>query len=165
MTRPVVTIGEDAIAQACHEGVALLLKSLRLQDHSAPRNLGDELLHKVSGIGAELAVADHLRLSWRSQIGAGFGRPDLPYGIEVKGRRSAGSDIGLQPTITRWNLAPIYVLVWGTLPEYQIVGWISGDTIRDHWDQMKVSNWGCHWVPWQALEPIETIPIPTAADR
>lgn len=92
-------------------------------DHAMARN--------IEAAGAELAVAKFLQRYWHPGVNR-FRDPDVAPNVEV---RQTTLDSG-RLIIRKRSADPMrrYVLVRGTMPTFEVVGWIWGrDGMREEW--------------------------------
>ena len=98
---------------------------------AARQTPGVNAWHSVNGTGGELAAARALGLYWPGSVDAGHAA-DIGVNGQVRTREEgAHMDLCVRPTDPPEH---VYVLVIGTLPDYEVVGWIRGtDATRDEW--------------------------------
>jgi hypothetical protein len=78
----------------------------------------------IEGACAELAVSRALDLSWSGIPLATWHGPDVGADIQVRYRPNPDQpDLGLRPTD---DPSHRYILVHGSLPDYELVGWCYG---------------------------------------
>ena len=110
----------------------------------------DSIYGDIDAVGAEQAVAKFLNRYWLAGVNT-HQLADVAPDIEVRQTPHANGRLCIRPD----KLQPErpYVLVRGTMPDYEIVGWIRGkDARRDEWiDDPNKRGKSAYYVPASAL--------------
>lgn len=106
--------------------------------------------------GSEIAVAKALGCYWPPSWNADKNAPDIPPDIQVRWTTHHAGKLILRDG----DPAGRYVLVRGTTPSFELVGWLPSDTAMN---ALWLTNFGrpdrpeCYAVPNDALNPINTL--------
>lgn len=136
-----------------------LNESLNLEGRNKAPKKGEKALkmHLLGCIG-EIAVAEYLGLQDHLFVNkmAIRGSADLPGNIEVKTRGKHGYDLLVQLSDSPSKIFVLATYEQGAIAK--IVGWITGDNaIQKGVVRELVSGRKCLVVPWQKLNPVETL--------
>lgn len=107
----------------------------------------------VESCASELIVARTLGVWWTPWARRpGFVFADVGSRVQVRRRKKEG-----------WNLLmhredsddQVYVLVYGAIPNFEIVGWIAGHEGKDerYWGDPYSTGRPCFWIPQVDLNP------------
>jgi hypothetical protein len=108
--------------------------------------------------GSEIAVAKALGLYWPPSWNADKEAPDIPPDIQVRWTTHHAGKLILRDG----DPAGRYVLVRGTTPEFELIGWASSE---DAMQPDYLTNFGrtdappCFAVPNDCLNPISTLEV------
>jgi hypothetical protein len=136
---------EHELAAFC--GVMRIVESLRMGlkhlDWSGDQNLND-----IQSAGAEMAVAKVLNRYWCAGVNA-FKDPDVGRNIEVRCTKYANGKLAIRE---RDNNDRPFVLVRGSLPTFEVVGWIyARDAKQEQWKNDPNGDGEVYMVPETAL--------------
>lgn len=113
------------------------------------------LANDIDAVGAELAVAKHTGRYWPAHIYR-FVEPDIPPDIEVRHGTRPDSHL-----IVRANDYDDrrFVLVTGTMPDFELVGWMGGsDAKRPEWRKDPNGDGKpCYMVPQSSLNNVSLL--------
>jgi hypothetical protein len=147
------------VEQAIYVGARRESEALK---DNRPKNWKASDDEKISSIdnhmqsaGAEKAVAKRLNINWHASINTFKDGPaDVGEGIEVRYARKKG-----RLKVTKDDHDDRYfVLVWGELPNYEIVGFIRGkDAKQDQFLDDPKGYGEAYFVPPQYLRPFEQL--------
>jgi hypothetical protein len=135
--------------------VAVLKRSISLTRGYRPRYGydGDPGLSEVGGVFAEMAAAKYLNRYWMPSLRfQRNGEHDVDR-YEVRGTNRRDGCLILRPedADNSW-----FILVVGSPPHVQIVGWILGGAgKRDEWRRQPNGRPAAYFVPQSALTPAE----------
>jgi len=108
----------------------------------------------IEGACGEMAFAKCSGLYWSASINTFKNGGDVGN-IQVRTRSRADYDLIVRPDERDDDK---FVLVTGTAPSYQVVGWIrGGDAKRETWKQTYGNRPPAFFVPKHELRPIEEI--------
>jgi len=130
--RRIVTLEWYEVELAVFIGKTRFVEALKTGRFKPTFREGDPALNDIEAAGAEMAVAKHCGRYWTAYVG-GNGRnvADVSPNIEVRRATSSTGPLIIRPGD---HVASPYVLVRGSMPNYEIVGWIrGGDGMRDEW--------------------------------
>ena len=114
---------------------------------------GNGWAEHIEGAMGELVVAKVLDIYWDGSVNT-FSRSDLP-GIEVRTRSKGDYELIVRPHDSDES---VFVLVTGKCPIYVVRGWIKGrDAKRPEWLKEHGSRPPAHFVPQEALKPVEAL--------
>lgn len=154
MTTVRLSAQEAMIAIEVGGRLELRARLKRYRDHYPPVNGRDGFRQHIEGAGAELAVAKYLGRYWSAADLDTFAGPDITPAIGVRLRQTGGTDLGIHSTEDDDELA--LVLVYGSLPVYDLVGWIrAGDGKRPEWVAPHID--GLYFCPPSALRPLDEL--------
>lgn len=120
-----------------------------------PKTGSDPLENHIESAGAEKAVGKLLNLDWHASVNTfGEGCADVGESIEVRYRRN------LYDLIVRDHDPEdrIYVLVWGEMPKYVVMGWMWGSDAKKPEFRANHGDHGpAFFVPAKHLHPVEEL--------
>ena len=116
----------------------------------------------IEGAAGEMAVAKGLGMYWRPIIGDNHSDDVGPYQVRTNVSRKH-DDLCLRP---RDRIDRVFIGVLSFLPEFEIVGWITGgDGKQDCWlRDGSADRPQCYYVPRAALAPMSSLPRPLLAE-
>lgn len=146
---------EQQIAGLC--GLMRAVDSLRRGRRRALFSGADLDENDIQAAGAEMAVAKLFNRYWR----AGVDTPALPdVGMKFEVRRTASHRALLVRDSDHDDRR--YVMVRGSLPSFEVVGWMLGsDAKRECWKRNPNGDGDCYLVPEDALVKIREEEIPS----
>ena len=109
----------------------------------------------IEAAGAELAVSVFLGARWFAGVNT-YEEADVYPDIEV--RLATATNRNLMIRCDRVHLERPYVLVYGGLPTYKVIGWMRGeDAVRNEWRCNPHSFGEVFLVPVEELHPAEEL--------
>lgn len=148
--RPTVILSLAEIAAAAVTGVSRRLKSVqRLKDRNDRIQGGNCWEIDIEGACAEAAVAKYLGLYWDHSIGRYHGQGGDVGEYQVRHTSLSDGHLLLRPVDPP---EPIYILVRGVAPRFEIAGWITGEYAKHPSRCCNPNNAGeCYLTPWDSL--------------
>lgn len=117
---------------------------------------GESLFRHVNGAGGELALGRVLGIPWPALVDTYGSCPDYPdQGIEVKTASTRNRPLVIRRSVwARRKFDPFYFLVWGTIPTFTVVGYLSAGDLDAVLPGLKPDRNECKNVPWGVLSPL-----------
>jgi len=148
--RVTLTWSEYHLAVYC--GALRILESAKMKakDHKVER--GDPVDNDVQAAAAEMAAGKALNQYWGAGVNT-FRQPDIGRNIEV--RRTPYPNGKLRVAPKDRDDRP-FVLVRGTVPDFEVVGWIYGrDAKQECWKGNPHNDGDVYLVPQEALQAFD----------
>jgi len=156
--RHVITLTEEDIDRAARVGLLRMKESIRKghKDRKQRKSEAERLGVDIIGAFGELSMCKIMGWEWSGSVGSYKG-PDAKQNIEIRTRTNWNHDLIVKPYD---NMDHVFVLVIGSAPTYEAVGWITGREVEAKFE-IKDPGGGfsepCFFVPQSCLHPIDSI--------
>jgi len=153
-----VTLSWNEVHMAATVGILRNIQALK-QDRPQCHGAKDEEMwrYHIEGASGEMAFAKAMNIHWEAHSNV-FKVPDIGTSIQIRTRSNRGWDLIVRDGDKDDE---VFVLVVGEIPNYTIVGWITGaDAKQKKWyKDMGGRSKPAYFVPQSELKDIKLIPL------